>query len=85
LVTCPAEAQAVRQVRRRVAWSYYAIRLLQNLQATLKKHNALEKLRFLLYPSGLMDEHVAWVNANPQGVKKLGEVAAWGNSARTGD
>lgn len=49
-----AEADALPAVRHHPAWSAYASRLLRSVHDSLKKRRSLHKLRFLLYPSRLM-------------------------------
>jgi hypothetical protein len=46
--------------------------LLENLQAAMRKHMSTRKLRFLLYPSGLLDEDLKKIRKNKAGVIWLG-------------
>ncbi len=48
-----AETPAVDKIRNKVAWSAYVVRLVANLQEVLRRHHALDKLRFLLYGKSL--------------------------------
>ena len=67
------EAEAVAKIRSKKDWSSYATRLLNNVQDALRKFGALEKLRFLLYPSRLTPEDERWIRDHGQGVKWLGK------------
>jgi hypothetical protein len=66
------QADAVAEIRHRQGWSTYVTRLLNNLQQALRKFNALEKLRFLLYPTRLTQGDQNWIRTHGQGVKWLG-------------
>jgi DNA repair photolyase len=68
-----AEAAAMDEVRHRTAWSAYTVRLLANLQRVLRRHGALGKLRFLLYPSNLTEKDAAQIRRNGEGVVWLGK------------
>ena len=63
-----AEAAAVDQVRNKIEWSGYVVRLVGNVQAALRAHGVLGKLRFLLYPSGLTAKDAAWIRRHGEGV-----------------
>jgi len=67
------EAKAVALIRSREGWSAYATRLLRNVQEALRRFGALEKLRFLLYPTRLTAEDQRWIQDHSQGVKWLGK------------
>ena len=67
------EAEAVAQIRTKKGWSSYATGLLNNVQQALRRFGALEKLRFLLYPSRLTPEDERWIRDHSQGVKWLGK------------
>jgi DNA repair photolyase len=67
-----AEAEAVGAIRREKSWSSYVVRLLGTLQRVLGERGQTEKLRFLLYPTGLTPADLALVRENDTGVKWLG-------------
>ena len=62
------EARAVESVRRRVGWSEYSFTLIRNIQSSMRKHSNINKLRFLLYPSGLSPQHLRQIKKNSRGV-----------------
>jgi DNA repair photolyase len=66
------EADAVAQIRHKPGWSSYVARLLDNVQSALRRFGALDKLRFLLYPSRLTDQDRRWIQDHGQGVRWLG-------------
>ncbi len=66
------EADAVDAVRRKEAWSHYARRLLETVQAELRTVGTLGKLRYLLYPARLVPDDLAWIKAHDEGVRWLG-------------
>ena len=68
-----AEADALANIRSKQGWSSYATRLLNNVQQALQRLGALDKLRFLLYPSRLTAEDERWIGDHSQGVKWLGK------------
>lgn len=68
-----AEAEAISRVRRKANWSPYVADLIKNLQRAMRKHMTTRKLRFLLYPSGLLDEDLAKVEKDKAGVIWLGK------------
>ena len=68
-----AEAEAISRVRRKVHWSPYVADLIRSLQRAMRKHMTTRKLRFLLYPSGLLDEDLAKVERDKAGVIWLGK------------
>jgi DNA repair photolyase len=63
-----AEAEAILAIRKRKVWSAYVVALLQNLQKAMGKHMATEKLRFLLYPSGLSEPDRRTIRRDDAGV-----------------
>lgn len=67
------EADAVANIRSKEGWSSYATRLLNNVQQALRTLGALDKLRFLLYPSRLTAADERWIRAHSQGVRWLGK------------
>jgi DNA repair photolyase len=66
------EADAVANVRHAEGWSSYATCLLDSVQQALRRSSALEKSRFLLYPSRLSPEHRLWIQDHREGVRWLG-------------
>ena len=52
------EAEAVRAVRKKDGRSQYTYDLIQKLQSSIKKHSDIKKLKFLLYPNNLQQEHL---------------------------
>jgi hypothetical protein len=70
---CEAEAKAIGAVRKRAAWSAYVVALLHNVQQSVRLHSDISKLRFLLYPSRLLPEHVEAIKKDDAGVIWLGE------------
>jgi DNA repair photolyase len=47
------EAAAIARIRHQDAWSNYVVRLIHNVQSSVRRHSDISKLRFLLYPSHL--------------------------------
>jgi DNA repair photolyase len=68
-----AEAHALAAVRRRQGWSAYTVRLLARLQKSMRRHSDIDKLRFLLYPSGLREQDLASIRDDDEGVVWLGK------------
>ena len=68
-----AEAEAISLARRQIHWSPYVVRLVKNLQKAMRKHMSAKKLRFLLYPSNLLDEDLAKLQKDKAGVIWLGK------------
>jgi len=66
-------ADAIAQVRHKAGWSAYTRRLLDNVRQALWRRGAIQKLRFLLYPSKLSAADDRWILAHPAGVKRLGK------------
>jgi DNA repair photolyase len=67
------EAEAVRAIGKKPAWSKYTADLLQTVQAGLRKRNAIDRLRFLLYPSGLQPSDRKRIECDDEGVRWLGD------------
>lgn len=68
-----AEADAVAEIRLQRGWSAYVTRLLNNVQRVLRSFGALEKLRFLLYPSRLSPGDRDRIGRHCEGVRWLGK------------
>ncbi|MGA7744370.1 MAG: hypothetical protein WBP56_09665 [Polyangia bacterium] len=66
-------ATETAKIRKTVVWSAYTVRLASNLQEVLRRHGALDKLRFLLYPSNLTEEDVAQLRREAEGIVWLGK------------
>ena len=71
-----AEAEAIDDVRTRAIWSQYIRRLVQNSQRSVRKYWDIEKLRYLLYPSGMNHDDVAAIRSDDAGVIWLGKEKA---------
>lgn len=69
----PEEARAIERVRDRKQWSQYVLDLIKNVQRSVRHHFDIEKLRFLLYPSGLLPEHAEEIRRDDAGVVSLGK------------
>jgi DNA repair photolyase len=67
------EASAIERIRKREHWSEYVMQLIRNVQASVHRHSDIGKLRFLLYPSGLLPGHVARIRQDDAGVIWLGD------------
>jgi DNA repair photolyase len=67
------EALAIERIRKREHWSEYVVQLIRNVQASVRRHSDIGKLRFLLYPSGLLPDHVARIRQDDAGVIWLGK------------
>ncbi len=63
-----AEAVAVGRIRKREYWSLYVVDLMRNVQHAVEKVYDMERLRFLLYPSLLLPEHVQRIRKDDAGV-----------------
>ena len=63
-----AEAEAIFAIRKRKAGSTYVVGLLGSLQGAMRKHMATDKLRFLLYPSGLSEQDRRTIHKDDAGV-----------------
>jgi hypothetical protein len=68
-----SEAQAVGRIRQRDQWSAYVTRLIADLQRSVRQFSDIRKLRFLLYPSGLLPQHVLQIKKDDAGVVWLGK------------
>ena len=67
------EAAAVDAVRNGRAWSAYTRRLVRNVQASVRRHFDIDRLRVLLYPSRLNAEDTATILDDDAGVIWLGK------------
>jgi len=66
------EAAAIGRIRDTVNWSQYVVDLLATVQRSVRKHSEVSKLRFLLYPSRLLPEHIEAIRKHDAGVIWLG-------------
>jgi hypothetical protein len=62
------EADAVSTVRKRAAWSPYVVRLVENMQKSMRQHLTVDQLRFLLYPSNLTESDTTQIRKCGAGV-----------------
>jgi hypothetical protein len=66
-------AQAVGNVRNHKAWSSYCAALVSTVQRVMACAGAMEKLRFLLYPSNLEEDARRQIRKDQRGVIWLGK------------
>lgn len=64
----PVEAAAIARIRSREHWSQYVVDLIANVQRSVRRQSDIAKLRFLLYPSRLLPEHVDAIKRDEAGV-----------------
>jgi DNA repair photolyase len=62
------EAEAVKAIRKRDAWSQYTYDLIRNIQGSVKEYSDIRKLKFLLYPKNLQQEHMNKLKRNSRGI-----------------
>jgi len=62
------EAAAIKNIRNRRNWSHYVIRLIKNVQQSVRKHSDINKLRFLQYSSGLKEGDIAEIKKDDAGI-----------------
>jgi DNA repair photolyase len=65
---CQVEAAAIARVREKKHWSAYVVRLVCHVQQAVRELYDIERLRFLLYPSRLLPEHVSQIKRDDAGV-----------------
>lgn len=70
-----SEAAAVKRVRSRANWSAYVLALVTNVQRSVRRHYDISRLRFLLYPDGLLPGHEEQIRSDDAGVIWLGKKA----------
>jgi DNA repair photolyase len=63
-----SEAKAIAAIRQRLHWSRYVAKLVSRTQRAVRKHSDISKLRFLLYPSGLLPDDKARIQKDDAGV-----------------
>ena len=62
------EADAVELIRKKANWSAYTLKFVQTAIKVAIEKEALDKLRILLYSSGLTEEHKAKLHEQPKGI-----------------
>jgi len=67
------DATVVASIRNKEAWSLYARELIVKVQESVRKQYDISRLRFLLYPSRLEQEHIARIKEDDAGVIWLGK------------
>lgn len=67
-----AEAQAIGRIRQQANGSKYVVDLIVRTQRAVRNQFDISKLRFLLYPSGLLPEDRARIERDDAGVVWLG-------------
>lgn len=68
-----SEAAAVGRIRRREEWCNYVVRLITNVQRSVRTRFHTDRLRVLLYPTALSAEAMAQIRADDAGVVWLGK------------
>ena len=68
----PSASAAIATIRKREHWSKYVADLIANVQQSVRRHFDIAKLRFLLYPSWLLTEHIERIVEDDAGVIWLG-------------
>jgi DNA repair photolyase len=66
------EAGEIGRIRQRANWSRYVAELTSRVQQAARKYSDISKLRFLLYPAGLMPKDRATIQRDDAGVVWLG-------------
>jgi len=67
------KANAVCVIRRQAEWSRYVVSLIANIQQATRERGMIDKLRFLLYSSGLTEQDKATIQKDDEGVIWLGK------------
>ena len=60
-------------IQRREEWSWYVVKPLRHLQRNVSAYYEIERLRFLLYPSRLIQEKLDEIRCDDAGVVWLGK------------
>jgi len=63
-----AEADAIAAIRHRDAWSGYVREVIQTTQHSMQTLRMLDRLKFLLYPSGLLAKDVEVIRRSERGI-----------------
>jgi DNA repair photolyase len=66
------QADAILHIRQKANWSHYVAELIRKVQHAVREHYDIAKLRFLLYPSGLLPEDRERIKQDDAGVVWLG-------------
>ncbi len=61
-------AAQIAHIRQQARWSHYVRNLVKNIQTSIRRHYDINQLRFLLYPSRLLAEDRAAIEADDAGV-----------------
>jgi len=64
---------SVGSIRDESKWSWYVVRLIKNIQRSLRQFYDIHKLRFLLYPSRLDVQDLNRIKQDDAGVIWLGK------------
>jgi len=64
---------AIQLIRQRANWSHYVADLIRKVQQAVREHSDIAKLRFLLYPSGLLPEDRERIKQDDAGVVWLSD------------
>ena len=67
------EADAIQHIRKKANWSSYAKTLIKDAVKLADTKGVLDKLKILLYPSGLLPEHRAELKKIKKGIVWLEE------------
>jgi DNA repair photolyase len=62
------EAAYIESIRYQENWSLYVVKLIKNMQESVRKHYDIEKLRFLLYPGRLGKQDLVRIQQDDEGV-----------------
>ena len=62
------EAAAVKHIRTRANWSFYVLKLVKTVQASVRKYSEIGKLRILLYSKDLLPAHKTEIMSDTEGV-----------------
>ena len=62
------EAAAIESIRSKKTWSKYVVQLIKNVQLSMRKFHDINKLRFLLYPSGLRPQDIEEIKCDNDGI-----------------
>jgi DNA repair photolyase len=66
------EAACIQSIRSQKNWSSYVLKLIQNIQHSIRTQYDIQKLRFLLYPGSLESQDLAQIREDDAGVIWLG-------------
>ena len=65
------EANMIESIGQKSNWSKYAFELIRNVQSSVREHSDISKLKFLLYPKGLLFDHRNQIEKDDAGIKWL--------------